>query len=342
MNTSDVIVRVDGLSVAFGSVHAVRDVSFVLRSKRTLCLVGESGSGKSVSAMAIMGLLPANETRIEAGELTLEGQSLMGMSEDKYADIRGDVISMIFQDPMSSLNPSLSVGYQISEAIRLHKRVSESKARKMALEMLQRVSIPDAKRRLSEYPHQLSGGMRQRVMIAMALVCRPKVLIADEPTTALDVTVQAQILDLIDRLRRDFNTAVLFITHDLGVVAEIADEVAVIYAGRIVEQGLVTEIFDHPAHGYTVGLLRSLLTAAGADGRLVEISGSPPRLDRPEKGCSFAPRCVFAEDACSAAEPVIEKIANDHYTRCRRHEAVTAAWKQGEKITTNEKTTTNG
>ena len=336
MSASDAIVRVEALSVAFGRVHAVRDVSFVLRPKRTLCLVGESGSGKSVSAMALMGLLPAGEAHVRARELTLKGQSLLDLSEAKYAAIRGDIISMIFQDPMNSLNPSLTVGYQIAEAIRLHKRVSDRKAREMVLEMLQRVGIPDANRRLTEYPHQLSGGMRQRVMIAMALVCRPKVLIADEPTTALDVTVQAQILDLIDRLRCDFDTAVLFITHDLGVVAEIADEVAVIYAGRIVEQGLVTEIFDHPAHGYTVGLLGSLSTSAGADGRLVEISGNPPRLDRPEYGCSFAPRCVFAEEACSREEPVAVGIATDHYTRCRRHEAVTDAWRQGAKSAANE------
>jgi oligopeptide/dipeptide ABC transporter ATP-binding protein len=283
-----------------------------------------------------MGLLPGGETHVRARELTLKGRSLMDLSEARYAAIRGDIISMIFQDPMNSLNPSLTVGYQIAEAIRLHKRVSGRKARKMVLEMLQRVGIPDASRRLTEYPHQLSGGMRQRVMIAMALVCRPKVLIADEPTTALDVTVQAQILDLIDRLRRDFDTAVLFITHDLGVVAEIADEVAVIYAGRIVEQGSVTEIFDHPSHGYTVGLLGSLSTAAGADGRLVEISGNPPRLDRPEYGCAFAPRCVFAEEACRTVEPVMEEIATGHYTRCRRHEAVTEAWRQGVKSAANE------
>ncbi|MBZ0228573.1 MAG: ABC transporter ATP-binding protein [Bauldia sp.] len=317
-------LRVEGLTVSFGQgagrLVAVHDATFAVTAGNTLCLVGESGSGKSVSAMAILGLLPPRSAEIGAARMALNGESLLGMKPSRLRAVRGGEIAIVFQDPMSSLNPSLTVGFQIVEAIRLHHRVSRAEARRRAFEMLERVRIPDAARRLNAYPHQLSGGMRQRVMIAMALACRPKVLIADEPTTALDVTVQAQILALIDELKREFGTAVLLITHDFGVVAEMADDVAVMYAGEIVESGPVATVFDAPSHGYTAGLLAARPRADSA--RLVDIPGSSPRLGRPAIGCAFAPRCAWAADFCRTrvTEPVA--IAVGHRTRCLRHDIV--------------------
>jgi len=324
MSAASPLLAVDRLTVTFGkgtqAVTAVRGVSFALSPGRTLCLVGESGSGKSVSAMAILGLLPPRSAHVEADRIALEGSSLLGLSSAQFSKIRGGVVSMIFQDPMTSLNPALTVGFQIVEAIRLHERLSNRAARARAIEMLERVRIPDATRRFRSYPHQMSGGMRQRVMIAMALACRPKVLIADEPTTALDVTVQAQILSLMDELKREFNTAVLLITHDLGVVAEMADEVAVMYAGRIVEQGPVSEIFDRPAHGYTLGLLSARPeNDSGTAGRLNEIPGSVPRLSQLPKGCTFAPRCVHAIAQCTEAEPPVVEVSRGHLSACIRY-----------------------
>ena len=323
------VLQVENLGVSFGvepnALHAVREVSFSLSAGETLCLVGESGSGKSVTALALLNLLPPRSARISASRLALEGRSLLGLGERELSHIRGKAISMIFQEPMSSLNPALTVGYQLAEAVRLHGPVSAAAARRDALAILDKVRIPDAARRLDEYPHQLSGGMRQRVMIAMALACRPRVLIADEPTTALDVTVQAQILELIGDLKADFGTAVLFITHDLGVVAEIADRVAVMYAGRIVEEGEVSQIFDDPAHGYTHGLLSTLAVANRHAQRLPEIPGSTPRILGADMGCSFAPRCAFAEPQCRTMELHMAEIAPGHVTRCRRAAIVRGA-----------------
>ncbi len=323
--TGEPTLRVEGLTVSFGGgggrLVAVHDATFAVAAGKTLCLVGESGSGKSVSAMAILSLLPPRSAEIGAARMTLNGESLLGMKPSRLKAVRGGEIAFIFQDPMSSLNPSLTVGFQIVETIRLHHRISRAEARRRAFEMLERVRIPDAARRLDAYPHQLSGGMRQRVMIAMALACRPKVLIADEPTTALDVTVQAQILALIDELKREFGTAVLLITHDFGVVAEMADEVAVMYAGEIVESGPVAAVFDTPSHGYTAGLL-SARPSARSSARLVEIPGSSPRLGRPAIGCAFAPRCAWAADLCrtQVTEPVA--VAAGHRTRCLRHDVI--------------------
>jgi oligopeptide/dipeptide ABC transporter ATP-binding protein len=315
---------VDGLTVRFGrrdAAPAVRDVSFALAAGRTLCLVGESGSGKSATSLALLGLHDPRTAFVTARRLDLGGENLLGLGETERAKRRGATMSMIFQDPMSSLNPVLTIGYQVAEALRLHDRVTPRAARARALEMLRLVRIPDAERRLDSYPHELSGGMRQRVMIAMALICRPKLLIADEPTTALDVTVQAQILWLLQDLQRESGTAILFITHDLGVVAEVATDVAVMYAGAIVEHGPVAEVFDRPAHGYTVGLLRSRLdhrAQPAADGRLVEIPGLVPRPDDLADGCAFAARCAFAAPSCRVGRPARFTYADGHLAACDR------------------------
>ncbi len=319
--TDTSILTVDNLSVSFGSVRAVQNVSFTLHAGETLCLVGESGSGKSVSTLAILGLLPKT-ARITADGLSLNGMSLLGRSEKEMARIRGKEISMIFQNPMSSLNPTHSIGYQLTEALQLHNDMYDGQARAEALDILDKVRIPDARRVIDEYPHQLSGGMRQRVMIAMALTCKPKFLLADEPTTALDVTVQAQILKLIDDLKTDFGAGVLFITHDLGVVAELADTVAVMYAGRIVEQAPIEPIFDTPSHGYTHGLLSSLIRGTGTKGRLPEIPGNTPQVTEAFKGCTFATRCAFAEPECRTDEGAFQQLEPGHITRCRRHALV--------------------
>lgn len=320
--TDTSILTVDNLSVSFGNVRAVQNVSFTLRAGETLCLVGESGSGKSVSTLAILGLLPKT-ARITADGLSLNGMSLLGRSEKEMARIRGKEISMIFQNPMSSLNPTHSIGFQLTEALKLHGTdMHDGRARSEALDMLDKVRIPDARRVIDEYPHQLSGGMRQRVMIAMALSCKPKFLLADEPTTALDVTVQAQILKLIGDLKTDFGAGVLFITHDLGVVAELADNVAVMYAGRIVEQAPIGPIFDTPSHGYTHGLLSSLIRGTGNKGRLPEIPGNTPQVTEAFEGCTFASRCAFAEPECRVDEGSFVQVEPDHVTRCRRHALV--------------------
>ena len=319
------LLEVDNLSVSFGSgpsaVRAVDKVSFSLDAGRTLCLVGESGSGKSTAALALLGLLP-RAANVSATRLAFADEALLEVGEARLSAIRGREIAMIFQDPMSSLNPAFTVGYQIAEAILLHEPVARSEARRRAMALLDRVRIPDARRRLDAYPHELSGGMRQRVMIAMALACRPKILIADEPTTALDVTVQAQILSLIMELKRELGAAVLLITHDLGVVAEIADDVAVMYAGRIVEKGPALAVFDRPAHAYTLGLLGAAPHPGRArrHAKLIEIKGQIPRLDRPTPGCAFAPRCAYVAPGCAA--PLAAPISVDarHDTRCVRHD----------------------
>lgn len=322
MSVKQPFLSVRNLSVGFGrhgALRAVRDVSFELETGRTLCLVGESGSGKSVTAMSIMGLHPKGSATVHADELRLDGIDLLSSDEARLSTLRGTLMAMIFQDPMTSLNPALTVGFQLREALLLHEKVSRKAADARVLEVLQLVRIPDAAQRMQAYPYQLSGGMRQRVMIAMALICRPRLLIADEPTTALDVTVQAQILWLLAELQREFGTAVIFITHDLGVVAEIADEVAVMYAGTLVERGPVNTIFANPSHGYTAGLLRA--TAEFIPGeisrrRLVDIPGTVPAPGQLPKGCNFSNRCAYAAPACHQRTPPWADVGPGHVARC--------------------------
>ena len=325
---SDNILEIKNLSTHFftraGTVKAVDDVSFNLPRGSTLALVGESGSGKSVTSLSIMRLImPPGKTI--AGRVMFNGRDLMKLDDDEMREMRGREIAMIFQDPMTSLNPVYTVGDQIAEAIELHERLSRKQAWAKAVEMMQRVKIPDAARRAQDYPYQLSGGMRQRVMIAMALSCNPKLLIADEPTTALDVTIQAEILDLIKGLKDDFDLSMLLITHDLGVVAETADRVAVMYAGRIIEQSPVREIFHSPKHPYTEGLLRSVprLTEEGIRRRRLEtIEGTVPSLLDLPAGCKFAPRCSYVIEDCTLIEPALVQVNEEHLARCIRFESV--------------------
>ncbi len=305
-----------------GPIAAVDGVSFDLTQGETLCVVGESGCGKSVTALSVLRLIPNPPGRIAGGRILFGGRDLLALSEPEMEDIRGNEISMIFQEPMTSLNPIYTVGRQIAEAVALHEGLPAKEAMGKAIEMLRRVSIPDPERRAQSYPHQLSGGMRQRVMIAMALACTPKVLIADEPTTALDVTIQAQILDLLQEQRETLGTAVLLITHDMGVVAENADRVVVMYAGRKVEEAPVAELFNSPSHPYTRGLLGSLprLDEAAHSGpqrpRLTEIKGMVPSLARLPPGCRFAPRCPMADARCREAPPPLELHRPDHAVAC--------------------------
>ncbi len=322
MTSSTSFVTVRNLNVGFGpegALRAVRGVSFSVPAGKTLCLVGESGSGKSVTATAIMGLHNRASTRVTADILRVGDNDILACSERDLSRLRGSLMSMIFQDPMSCLNPALTVGFQLREALTLHERMSRRAADERVLDILRLVRIPEPERRVLAYPHQLSGGMRQRIMIAMALICRPKLLIADEPTTALDVTVQAQILWLLSELQREFGTTIIFITHDLGVVAEIADDVAVMYAGSIVEHGPATPIFDHPAHGYTAGLLGAtadIAEAGRASGRLIEIPGTVPRLDELGTGCAFRARCRFAVAACSEDRQRWRRVGEGHGSDC--------------------------
>jgi oligopeptide/dipeptide ABC transporter ATP-binding protein len=326
LSTGPALLEVDNLQTHFftpdGVIRAVNGVSYQLRAGETLGVVGESGCGKSVTALSILRLVSSPPGRIVGGEIRFEGRNLLDLTEPEMEQIRGNDISMIFQEPMTSLNPIYTVGKQISEAISLHQRLSRKDAADGAVEMLRRVSIPEPERRAHAFPHQLSGGMRQRVMIAMALSCNPKVLIADEPTTALDVTIQAQILDLIRDLRERLGTAVILITHDLGVVAENADRVVVMYAGRKVEEAQVDELFDHPGHPYTKGLLGSIpqldaaTWATSERPRLTEIKGMVPSLAHLPPGCTFAPRCGFATEQCRTAIPPLEMPRPDHWIAC--------------------------
>jgi peptide/nickel transport system ATP-binding protein len=309
------------LAVSFatddGTVHAVDGIDLALARGRTLGLVGESGCGKSVTSLAIMGLLPPENSKVK-GEVRFEGRDLLTLDAATIRDLRGARLAMIFQEPMTSLNPAYTVGDQIVEAIQQHQHLSAADARARAIEMLRIVRIPSPERRVDDYPHKLSGGMRQRAMIAMALACGPDLLIADEPTTALDVTIQAQILDLMRGLRRDTGTAIILITHDLGVVAEMADDVAVMYAGQIVERAPVRDLFARPEHPYTVGLLGSIPRLDEKRERLPSIEGRVPDMTRPPEGCRFAARCPFVEPACRAAAPPLIEVAPGHLTRCRR------------------------
>jgi oligopeptide transport system ATP-binding protein len=305
-----------------GVVHAVRGVSFDLEAGRTLALVGESGCGKSVTVQAALGLIPTPPGRIRGGSVRFQGLELVGLPGRDAARIRGREIAMIFQDPMTSLNPTMKIGRQITEGLRHHSGLSAAAARARAIELLERVQIPDARSRVDRYPFEFSGGMRQRVMIAMAIACDPKILIADEPTTALDVTVQAQILSLLQELQRERGMAIVLITHDLGVVARMADEVAVMYAGQIVEKGTVDDLFYRPAHPYLLGLQQSMPHRdERGRARLEPIEGSPPDLFSPPPGCPYFDRCPSAMRACARNDPPAWEVAPGHTARCWLHHA---------------------
>ncbi len=320
--SADSLLDIKDLSVSFrtdrGKVRAVSDLSLSVKSGETLAIVGESGSGKSVTALSILRLLGDNGT-IDDGRVVFEGQDLLALSADEIRQIRGDRIAMIFQEPMSSLNPVLTIGKQVAEPICLHRDKDWNEAMEMAGSLLAKVAIPDAKERLDDYPHQFSGGMRQRVMIAMALACQPRLIIADEPTTALDVTVQAQILALLKELTEQSQAALILITHDLGVVARYADRVAVMYGGRIVEMADAKELYTNPAHPYTVGLMASIPGIEGDAGtRLITIDGQPPDLAYLPPGCAFAPRCQHAHEACRSGIPALEPVLQtpNHRSAC--------------------------
>ncbi len=322
----ETVLDVKGLQTVFftnsGLFKAVDDVSFSVRRGETLAIVGESGCGKSVTALSVMRLVPDPPGRIVGGSIVLEGTDLLGLDEAEIRQIRGNRISMIFQEPMTSLNPVMRIGDQITEAVRLHRPMTRKEAWDQAVEMLRLVRIPVPERRALEYPHQLSGGMRQRAMIAMALACRPALLIADEPTTALDVTIQAQILALILELQQELGMGLVLITHDLGVVAQTAQRVIVMYAGRKVEEADVEALFAHPMHPYTRGLMASIPTVlspgAKADARLVEIPGMVPSLTRLPKGCAFAPRCGMAIARCREEYPPLQAWGENHLAACWR------------------------
>lgn len=318
MNNSNVL-EVKDLAISFktfeGEVHAVRGVDFELKKGETLAIVGESGSGKSVSTKAINRLLPKKNTLIKNGEILFEGKDLLKISDKEMQNVRGNDIAMIFQDPMTSLNPTMKVGKQIAEPMVTHQGLSKEEARKKVIELMTLVGIKDPDQSHNHYPHQFSGGMRQRVMIAIALACEPQILIADEPTTALDVTIQAQILDLMNSLKRDLETSIIFITHDLGVVAQMADRVAVMYAGQIIEVGTADEIFYNPMHPYTWGLLASMPSLDVEQMELYNIPGSPPNMMSPPEGDAFAARNAYALDIDFKKEPEMFKVSDTHYAK---------------------------
>ena len=327
------LLEVDDLKTWFytrdGVVRAVDGVSFSVAAGETLAVVGESGCGKSVTALSMLRLIASPPGRIIAGRILFEGQNLLELHDERMRALRGNKISMIFQEPMTSLNPVLTIGRQVAEVVSLHQGVSREQAMTRAIEMLQLVNIPEPQRRVKQYPHELSGGMRQRVMIAIALACNPRLLIADEPTTALDVTIQAQILDLMRSLKERTGAAIVLITHDLGVVAEMAQRVVVMYAGRKVEEAPVHALFAQPRHPYTRGLLRSVphLTSeqhgSGERRRLAEIPGTVPSLKEPIAGCLFAPRCTFATDRCRAQSPPLRQFGS-HWVACWETDRVAA------------------
>ncbi|OCL27558.1 peptide ABC transporter ATP-binding protein [Orenia metallireducens] len=318
------ILEVNNLQTHFfldkGVVKAVDGVSFSINKGETLGIVGESGSGKSVTSASIMQLIPNPPGKIVGGEIIFKGEDLLKKPMKEIRKIRGNEISMIFQEPMTSLNPVYTVGDQIAEAIQLHQGLDKKEALAKAVEMLEKVGIPSPEKRVYDHPHQMSGGMRQRVMIAMALACNPDLLIADEPTTALDVTIQAQILELMKELRDEFNTAIMLITHDLGVIAEVADKVAVMYGGRVVEYTDVKRLFKDPEHPYTAGLIKSIPRVDGGSTRLTPIEGNVPDPFNFPQGCKFANRCPFVTEKCWSEEPQLEEIKDGHLVRCHRWE----------------------
>jgi peptide/nickel transport system ATP-binding protein len=314
------LIEIDDLRVMFHgdrgqTTHAVESVSFNLARGATLGLVGESGCGKSVTALAIMGLLPKRSAEV-SGHVGFEGNNLLALPDAAMRDLRGDRLAMIFQEPMTSLNPSYTIGEQIIETLVRHRGVNRAQARARAIELLRDVRIPSPEQRVDEYPHKLSGGMRQRAMVAMALACDPQLLIADEPTTALDVTIQAQVLELMRSLKKKTNAAIVLISHDLGVVAEICDEVAVMYAGEIVEHAPVNELFNTPQHPYTIGLLASIPRLDRRVETLATIEGSLPDMSEIPQGCRFAPRCPFASEICVRQAPPIVDVGTRHWSRC--------------------------
>jgi oligopeptide/dipeptide ABC transporter ATP-binding protein len=337
--TDSPLLGVQDLKVRFhmrdGVIRAVNGVSLQLKRGETLGVVGESGCGKSVMALTVMGLIPRPPGRVESGAIYLEQRNLLQLSERQMRRVRGNEISIIFQEPMTSLNPVMTVGRQISELLTLHQGLSKKKALSRAVDFLRLVRIPEPERRLREYPHQMSGGMRQRVMIAMALSCNPRVLIADEPTTALDVTIQAQILKLMGDLKSSLNTAIIMITHDLGVIADMADRVMVMYTGLKVEEASVNELYDRPLHPYTIGLMASIprvdsgVTNGDVASRLEEIPGMVPSLRREIAGCTFAPRCKYAVDHCRRVMPPLEEKMPGHWAACWETERVAAKQTNG-------------
>ena len=319
------LLEVNNLTTHFftqdGVVKAVDGITYDLEEGEVLGVVGESGCGKSVHALSIMRLVPSPPGRTVAGEVVFEGENLLEMDDAEMRNIRGNRIAMVFQEPMTSLNPVLTIGRQLTETLELHQGMNKQQARDRAAELLQTVGIPDAARRLVDYPHQFSGGMRQRVMIAMALSCNPKLIIADEPTTALDVTIQAQILELMQDLARDFGTAMIIITHNLGVVARYADNVNVMYAGKIIETGSAEEIYHNPRHPYTLALLNSVPRLDASERvKLDAIEGLPPDLVNLPEGCSFAPRCKYIYERCVEETPVLEIATEGHTSACWRHQ----------------------
>jgi oligopeptide transport system ATP-binding protein len=315
------ILKVDNLVTRFhtpeGTIYALNGVSFDLKEGETLGVVGESGCGKSVTMLSVLQLIAQPPGKIESGSAVFYGQDLLKMSKEEIRQVRGSQIAMIFQDPMTSLNPVLTIEKQVSEPLMLHQGMSKSQARERVVELLNMVGIPEAEKRLGDYPHQFSGGMRQRVMIAMALSCNPKILIADEPTTALDVTIQAQIVDLVKRLRDEFGMSIIWITHDLGVVARLAQRVVVMYAGYIIEEAPVKELYRNPLHPYTLGLLNSLPRVdVGERQRLAAIQGRPPLLYEQPTICPFAPRCNYSMDHCWSENPALVSVSPDHKVAC--------------------------
>ena len=323
----DTLIQVKNLQISFKydgvMTPVIRGVSFDIKRGETLGMVGESGSGKSVTSREIMRLIATPPARIDSGEILFEGRDILKMSDDELRSIRGNRISMIFQEPMTSLNPVYTCGDQIMEVIRLHKGVSKKEARQMAIEMLREVGVQSPETRVDCYPHELSGGMRQRVMIAMALSCSPTLLISDEPTTALDPTIQAQILQLIKDMKKKLNMSVLFITHDLGVVAQNCDRVVVMYAGKIVEVAEVCELFDHPARPYTQGLIMSIPKMSSDVEELYSIDGSIPSFGSLPSGCTFGPRCPYFTEECTKSEPVLKDIGGGHLCACHRRSSGT-------------------
>ncbi|HPO58352.1 MAG TPA: ABC transporter ATP-binding protein [Anaerolineaceae bacterium] len=318
------LLNVQGLETQFrtreGTVHAVNGVSFQLKEGETLGIVGESGCGKSVTVMSVLRLIPSPPGKVVAGKAVYQGKDLLKMTDEEIRHIRGAQIGLVFQDPMTSFNPVLTIGRQVAEPLEIHMGMSRKQALERAAEMLEMVGIPNAKERLNDYPHQFSGGMRQRVMIAMALVCTPQILIADEPTTALDVTIQAQIVDLVKRLQHELGMAIIWITHDLGIIAGLAQRVLVMYAGQVIEEAPVKELYGNPQHPYTLGLLNSLPRLDSDEHRrLVSIDGLPPVLLSKPTSCPFAPRCKYAIERCLAENPPLLQVGPDHYAACWVH-----------------------
>lgn len=321
---SEPILQVQGLKTSFftddGQVPAVDGIDFYIREGEILGIVGESGCGKSVTSLSIMGLV-GEPGKVVDGKIVLRGEEITYAPEKRMRQIRGDDIAMIFQEPMTSLNPVFTIGNQLNEAIRIHRKMSKKEARVRAIDLLKRVGLPRAEELLDNFPHQLSGGMRQRVMIAMAMACDPKVLIADEPTTALDVTIQKQILNLMKKLNRETGTAIALITHDLGVVAQMCERVIVMYAGKIVEEGSVKDIFNHPSHPYTKGLIASVPDMRNPSPRLYSIPGNVPKPGSINKGCLFAPRCDYVMDRCKEELPDLIPLDREHQVRCFLHDS---------------------